>query len=181
VRQSGFWNMPIGVTSTATGFTGTPITGANGSGAAADTVTVQYDGTGARDCSGAVVAAGAVAQEAIDLNTFNLRCNTSPLVSNVEDLQILYGVDTNGNQSANLYTATPANWNQVVTVRACVLIRSEQTGITTVAQTYRNCAGALGTATGSAALTTAASTDNRRLHRAFVATFNLRNRVTNLP
>ena len=193
VRQAGYWNMPLGVTSTATGFGGTPVGGTNGSGTTADAVTVQYDGVvgSTRDCEGNNVTAAMVVQDAIRLDApnFELECDGNvdgtvdhqPLVSNVEDLQILYGVDTDGNQSANLYTATPANWNQVVSVRACILIRSEQPSITTVAQTYRNCAGALGTATGAAALTTAATGDNRRLHRAFVATFNLRNRVTNLP
>ncbi len=183
LRQAGFWNMPLGLTATASGFSGTTVGGTNGGGTASDTVTVQYDGTGGRDCSGTTVAAGSLVTDAFDLVSSNLRCNTQPLVSNVEDLQFLYGVDTDDNQSANLYTAAPtaAQWPNVVSVRACVLIRSELPAITAVAQTYLNCAGALGTATGAGAVTTATASDNRRLHRAFVATFNLRNRVTNLP
>jgi type IV pilus assembly protein PilW len=191
VRQAGYWDMPLGATATAIGFGGTPVGGTNGSGTASDTVTVQYDGVvgSTRDCEGNNVTAAGVVQDGIRLNGTDLQCDGNvdgtvdhqPLVSNVEDLQFLYGVDTDGNQSANLYTATPANWNQVVSVRACVLIRSELPAITEVAQTYLNCAGALGTATGSGAVTTATASDNRRLHRAFVATFNLRNRVTNLP
>jgi type IV pilus assembly protein PilW len=104
-------------------------------------------------------------------------------VANAEDLQVIYGVDTDvsSDQSANLYTASPTDWTKVVSARVCVLIRSEDQGITTLQsgsttkwQRYLNCAGALGTVTGSTAFTDA--TDSR-LRRAFVATFNLRNRV----
>lgn len=188
LRQAGYWDMPVGPTALKSAFVGTPITGTNGAGTAADTVTVQYDGViGDRDCEDTGVTVATVITDAIQLTGTDLECDGidagiayQPLVSNVEDLQLLYGIDTNSDphQSADSYTATPGNWNQVVSVRACVLIRSEEQGITTSAQSYLNCAGALGTATGSAARTTA--TDSR-LHRAFVATFNLRNRVTSPP
>jgi len=186
LRQAGYWNMPAG---SALPVVGTAITSA----APATTVTVQYDGVvGDHDCEGTNVTAAMVAaatppgsiviQDAIRLNGNNLECDGNvdatvdhqPLVSNVEDLQFLYGIDTTNDRSADLYTAAPGNWNRVVSVRACVLIRSEEQGITTSAQSFLNCAGALGTATGAAALT--AATDSR-LRRTFVATFNLRNRV----
>ncbi len=176
IRQAGYWNVPVDPNSTVTVFSGNPITGT------ANSVTLQYDGTGAVDCSGAVINAPNIVTEAIDLNANNLRCNTAPLVSNVDALQFLYGLDTNGDRSADQYvnpagTLTAAQQAQVVSVRACVLISSDATtgqGITTAAQRYLNCAGALGTATGTAAFTDAT---DRRLRRAFVATFNLRNRV----
>jgi len=100
------------------------------------------------------------------------------LLSNVEDLQLLYGIDLTGDQSADRYTATPANWNQVVSARVCVLVRSPNTGVVAGNQNFLNCAGALGTAAAGAEFTNAADT---RLRRAFVATFNLRNRINNLP
>lgn len=185
LHQAGYWTMPVDPTdeksclgyTTATfppSCTGTPIAGT------ASTVTVQYDGTGGSNCSGAVVAAGTIATDAFDLNSNNLRCNTSPLISNVEDLQFLYGLDTTGDRSANQYVTAPtaAQQAQIVSVRVCILIRSEDRGIATSAQRYVNCAGALGTAANAAAAyTTAPSTDLGRLHRAFVSTFNLRNRV----
>jgi type IV pilus assembly protein PilW len=190
LRQAGYWNMPIAANSTQAGFSGTVITGVDGGAGTpppSDSVTVQYDApAGERDCEGAVVAADMVLQAAIQLDAANreLECESNndgtaavdpqPLVSNVEDLQFLYGVST-GNQSANFYTATPADWNQVVSVRACVLIRSEDQGITTSAQNYLDCANALA---GNGTLI--AATDSR-LRRAFVATFNLRNRVTITP
>lgn len=172
LRQAGYWAMPAG---SALPVAGTAITSA----APATTVTVEYDGAGASDCSG---ASPARITEVFDLNANNLRCTastvTSPLISNVEDLQFLYGIDTTGDQSADQYTAAPGNWNQVVSVRTCVLIRSEEQGITTSAQRFLNCAGALGTAAAGAEFT--AATD-RRLRRTFVATFNLRNRISNVP
>jgi type IV pilus assembly protein PilW len=189
VRQAGYWNIPINPVALQTAFGGTPISGANGAGTAADTVTVQYDGgVGDRDCEGNNVTAAMVVQDVIQLDAanFELECDGNaeaggavvdpqPLVSNVEDLQFLYGIDTTGDQSADRYVAAPGNWNQVVTVRACVLIRSEERGITTSAQSFLTCANAL---SGTGTLTAAGDS---RLRRTFVATFNLRNRVTNLP
>jgi type IV pilus assembly protein PilW len=157
-------------------FTGTPITGT------ANTVTVQYDGVvGERDCEGNNVAAAMVVQDAIQLNGTDLQCDGNvdaavdpqPLVSNVEALQFLYGIDTTGDQSADQYVAAPGNWNQVVSVRTCVLIRSEDQGISVGSQSYLNCNGALN---GTASFTTAAAGDSR-LRRTFVATFSLRNRT----
>ena len=171
-----------------------------------DTLTVQFyagseeldTGSGlwmTRDCTGGKVypASGVV----VVTNTFgisgtDLRCTGSvagvqPLVENVEDLQVVYGIDNDfsgnpGYQSADLYVAAPtaAQWPSVVTARVCVQIRSANNGLTTSPQTYLNCAGALGTATGAAAFTTAAAGD-LRLRRSFVATYNLRNRVAAAP
>lgn len=179
VRQAGYWNMTNVVNDmdeVTDTFAGTPVAGT------ATTLTVQYDGSGGRNCSNVVVAAGAVVTDAFDRNSTNLRlrCNASPLVDNVEDLQFLYGLDTNSDDSADRYVTAPtgAQQPQIVSVRVCVLIRSEDQGIATAAQRYLNCAGALGTAADAAAeYTTAASSDKQRLHRVFVATFNLRNRV----
>lgn len=192
VRQAGYWDMPASMLALATSFTGTPITGTNGSGSASDAVTTQRDGiAGERDCEGTVLTA-TVVQEAIqrDATDLELVCESNrdgtiavdpqPLVSNVEDLQIIYGLDTDGNQSANQYldASLVTDWAQVVSVRVCVLVRSEDQGITNSAQKYLNCQGALGTVVGTSALTQA--TDSR-LRRAFVATFNLRNRVAIHP
>ena len=199
LRQAGYMDLPASPIVNKVVFAGTPVGGTNGAGTASDTVTVEYDGVlNDRDCEGtnvtdaiitadddAAILAGGIAdraiviRDAIRLNGTDLQCDGNldggvdhqPLVSNVEDLQFLYGVDTSGNQSANFYTATPADWNRVVSVRACVLIRSEDQGITTSAQSYLDCPNALA---GSGTLT--AATDSR-LRRAFVATFNLRNRV----
>ena len=189
IRQAGFWNMPINPVATATGFGGTAITGVNGAGSAADTVTVQYDGlTNDRDCEGNALGANAVVQDAYRLNNNELQCDGNAdgtvdhqaLVADIEDVQILYGIgDPNTDQSARQYVTTPANWAQVFSARVCVQARSPNS-VNNAPQRFLNCGGALGTLTGAAAFTTAGAGD-LRLRRTFVATYNLRNRVTNVP
>jgi type IV pilus assembly protein PilW len=192
IRQAGFWNMPISPVATATAFQplagGAVITGLNGASGAPDTVTVQYDGlTGDRDCEGNALGANAVVQDAYRLNNNELQCDGNAdgtvdhqaLVSDIEDVQILYGIDTTADQSADQYVATPANWAQVVSARVCVQARSPNS-VNNAPQRFLNCGGALGTLTGGAAFTTAGAGD-LRLRRTFIATYNLRNRVTNVP
>ena len=179
-------------------------------GATTDTLTVQfYAGSEelntssglwvARDCTGRKAALGAVVDNTFDITgvtNLNLRCTArlngvlplaATLVENVQDLQVVYGIDTDssGNpnyQSADLYVAAPtaAQLPNVVSARVCVQINSANNGLTPSPQKFLNCAGALGTATGAAAFTTAAAGD-LRLHRSFVATYNLRNRVAAAP
>jgi type IV pilus assembly protein PilW len=167
-----------------------------GTNAATDTLAVQfYAGREelnggvwiTRDCTGGAVGAGALPANVVT-NTFDvtggsLRCTggtggTQALVSDVEDLQVVYGIDTNSDQAADQYVATPGNWSQVVTARVCVQVRSANNGLATTPQTYLNCAGALGTTPGA---TTTAGAGDLRLHRTFVATYNLRNRVNGAP
>jgi len=172
---------------------------------APDTLTVQFyagseeldttttpDSWIARDCTGGKAVLGTVVTNTLDITGTDLRCTGSaggiqPLVENVQDFQVVYGIDTDvsgstGYRSADLYVAatTAAQWPNVVTARVCVLIQSANNNLTTSPQRYLNCAGALGTATGAAAFTSAAAGD-LRLHRSFVATYNLRNRVAAAP
>jgi len=188
------------------------IGGANGALVAPDTLTLQFyagseefDPTPApgswkaRNCTGGLAELGDVVTNRFHLAAGNLQCtgsvlnvvsgvvsvNTQPLVENVEDLQIIYGVDTDisgspGYRSADLYVAAPttAQWPNVVTARVCVQIRSANNGLTTSPQRYLNCAGALGVDTTATAFTTAG---DLRLYRSFVATYNLRNRVAAAP
>lgn len=171
-----------------------------------DTLTVQFyagseeldpalPGWIARDCTGgkANPALGQVVTNTFYITATNLRCTGSvggvqPLVENVEDLQVVYGIDdtdVSGNpnyRSADLYVAAPtaAQLPSVVTARVCVQIRSANNGLTTSPQRYLNCAGALGADTSATGFITAAAGD-LRLHRSFVATYNLRNRVAAAP
>lgn len=171
----------------------TPI-GNNGVTAATDTLRTQFLAARdelnagawiARDCTGGIHAAGTLVSNTFDLNGTDLRCTgntggTETLISDIEDLQVIYGIDTTGDRSADQYVAVPADWNQVVTARVCVQARSANNGLTSAPQRFLNCAGAFGTAVGAAAFTTAPAGD-LRLHRAFVATYNLRNRVAAAP
>ena len=147
----------------------------------------------ARDCIGGIATLGQVVTNTFSITGTDLRCTVSgggvqPLVENVEDLQVVYGIDdtdVSGNpnyRSADLYVAAPtaAQLPSVVTARVCVQIRSANNGLTTSPQRYLNCAGALGVDTSETGFTTAAAGD-LRLHRSFVATYNLRNRVAAAP
>lgn len=95
--------------------------------------------------------------------------SSQPMADNVEDLQITYGLDTDGDYApnqyvnANYFSNSTQNWSQVVSVRICVLVRSEA-GATKVSQSYENCSG------------TSTSSNDTRLRRTFSATYNLRNR-----
>jgi type IV pilus assembly protein PilW len=193
IKQAGYADVPF--TGFKVAFAGIAITGIDGAAGAADTLTVQYDGVaGDRECTNGipvtaadVTAGNNIIQAYFNLDVANaqLRCAGqiaatpgvpapppagSVLLDNVEDLQILYGIDTTGDQSANQYIAVPGNWNQVVTARVCVLVRSDKTNIVSGNNSYLNCNGAA-----------VAVPADRRLRRAFTETFNLRNRVNILP
>jgi type IV pilus assembly protein PilW len=186
---------PVAITLTCG--TAAPCNAITGTNAATDSLTVQFyagreelnTGTAtalcpssawcARDCTGGLVVFNTVIQNAFAVTGTNLNCTgsaggTQALVSDIQDLQVVYGIDTTGDQSADQYLAAPGNWSQVVTARVCVLIQSANNGLTSAPQTYLNCAGALGTVPGS---TTTAAAGDLRMHRSFVATYNLRNRI----
>ncbi|WP_295580411.1 PilW family protein [uncultured Lamprocystis sp.] len=192
LRQAGYAFVTSNQSAAMPTFAGIPLTGTDGSDGAPDVVTTQRDMTsGDQSC---VDSSGSgFIQESFNLDTtnFELQCDGTiaaapaapgggqPLLEGVEDLQFLYGIDTNTDQSADRYVAAPGNWNQVVSARVCVLVRSEDQGSAPSHQTYYNCAGALGTAaTDAERFSTATDT---RLRRAFVATFTLRNRITVIP
>lgn len=193
IKQAGHAEVPF--SGIKVEFEGTAIRGTNGAAGVADTVTVQYDGAfGDQDCEGTRITAAEIASQNIVIqNSFNidaanaeLRCDgqfvvalTEPvptsgsvLLENVEDLQLLYGIDTTGEQSVDQYVAVPAvsaDWDRVIAVRVCVLIRSDKTNIVSPGY-YLDCNG-----------TSVAIPADRRLRRAFTATFNLRNRVNIQP
>ncbi len=186
IKQAGHVEVPFNDFKIA--FEGTAITGTNGAAGEPDTLTVQFEGAvGDRDCEGALVdVAGKIIQNYFNLDVANieLQCkgdiSAAPvapgaapkgqvLLENVEDLQIRYGVDTNGDHSVDQYIVLPADWGQVITARVCVQIRSDKANIVS-AGNYLNCDG-----------TSVAIPADRRLRRTFSATFNLRNRINSLP
>mgnify|MGYP002397925347 FL=1 len=149
---------------------------------------MQFEGAiGDSSCQGELVSiAGDIIQNHFNIDAANaeLRCKgeisntpSTPgappvghvLLSNAEDLQILYGIDSTGDQSVDQYTELPVDWEQVVTVRICVLIRSEKTNVVS-AGNYLDCNGA-----------SVAIPEDRRLRRAFTSTINLRNRINDTP
>ncbi len=86
------------------------------------------------------------------------------LVENVQDMQIRYGLDTNGDGTADSYSTTPGTWPQVVSVTVSLLMRSPDNNISTATQsvTFNN-------ATFSA--------PDRRLYQVYSSTVGVRNRL----
>lgn len=93
--------------------------------------------------------------------------NAEELVEGVEDMQIEYGEDLDGNRSADVYRTAGqvTSWEAVVSVRINLLMQSIEDGITTTPQTY----------TFNGVITT--PTD-RRLRQAFSTVISLRNRIS---
>ena len=188
IKQAGHVEVPFNDFKVA--FEGMAITGTNGGTGVADTLTIQYEGVANvdQDCEGALVdVTGRLIQNHFNLDAVNaeLQCTGvisdtpaapgapptgSVLLENVEDLQLLYGVDTDANQSVDQYVASPADWNQVLAVRLCVLVRSDKTNIVPAGTNYFDCTN-----------TSVANAADRRMRRAFSATYNLRNRIHSLP
>ncbi len=88
------------------------------------------------------------------------------LVEGVEDMQVLYGVDTDGDGLANQFVRANdvTNWDSVVSIRASLLLRSLEDSITTTPQTY---------VFNGSTVTPADS----RLRRVFTTTISIRNRL----
>ncbi len=174
IRDAGYTNISFSppaskyAVPSATIFSGTAITGSNGT---TDSITVSYDA--AKDCLNATAPGGRVVN-AFSINASkqlvclgNGSATSQVLLDDIEDMQILYGEDTDGDQIPNRYvvagTAVMAN---VAAVRLCVLVRSGEDNLATKKQTYIDCNGASVTAT------------DWRIRRTFSATYNLRNRTS---
>ncbi len=188
IRMTGFKADPTdNVTFATTG-------GLTGTDAALDELSVSFQAANdgrTVDCLGTTFAAATPATTitnrfyiANDANGIsNLYCDqtstlggvtaTSPLIEDVIDMQITYGVDTNNNGTANYYvnaatvttgTAGVADWPNVVSIHLSLLLVSREDNVTTAAQTYQF---------EDAAVTAG---DNR-LHKVFSITIALRNRL----
>lgn len=173
-RDAGYTNISFATIASkyaapgATSFTGTAIAGTNGT---PDSFTVSYDAN--VDCLNAA-APGGRATNAFSVNANkqlvclgNGSAASQVLLDDVEDLQVLYGEDTNSDNSPDRYVAAGTSglvMNRVLAVRLCVLLRSGEDNVAPQSQTYRDCNGALVPAT------------DRRIRRAFSATHVLRNR-----
>jgi len=100
---------------------------------------------------------------------------TEELVENVEDMDIVYGLDTSDPPDgiADSYAAAGgvANWAQVVSVRLSLLVVSQDAAVTTGAQSY-----VLRDTNGDGTLDTQTAGDSR-LRQVFTSTIALRNRV----
>ena len=101
-----------------------------------------------------------------------------PLVENIENLQLTYGTQSAANETVVGYlTATQVEglgptaleaWGKVLTVRICIVVRSEAPNLVSdqASARYRQCDGAVNT-----------TQTDLRLRRAYSATVALRNRL----
>ncbi len=89
------------------------------------------------------------------------------LIDNVENMQLEYGEDTDGDLAANRFVnaATITNWNNIVSVRLHLLLRSNDINVASSPQPY--------TFNGA----TPATPTDRRIRRVFSSTITLRNRT----
>lgn len=104
-----------------------------------DTVAVRYEGgTNIRDCKGQPVTAGNFVTNLYGISTDNnLVCATrqnsngvirdaTTLAEGVEDMEVLFGLDTDTDGVANKYVGPAAvgDWTQVVSVQIALLVNS---------------------------------------------------------
>jgi type IV pilus assembly protein PilW len=89
---------------------------------------------------------------------------TEELIEGVEDMQVMYGVDTNGDDSANtlLRAGDIADWQDVRSVRVALLFASVENNVATAEQSYYF-NGAMH------------QSEDKRVRRAFTTTLGLRN------
>lgn len=106
-----------------------PINSANstdGGGNVSDAIEISYQGT--TDCLGQAAASPVINRYYV--NDTNLMClgngnaTPQPLIGGVQNMQILYGQDTDGDNIANLYVSAGnvTNWASVVSVRIALLL-----------------------------------------------------------
>jgi len=109
------------------------------------------------------IAAGASGEPSLFRTEFGTAVE---LVEGVEDMQIRYGIDSDNDQFANQYVNSAAvpDFEDVVSIRIMLLVRSIDDFVTEAAQTYSF--NGVSTTPG-----------DRRLRQVFTATVALRNRI----
>ncbi|HED34906.1 MAG TPA: prepilin-type N-terminal cleavage/methylation domain-containing protein [Gammaproteobacteria bacterium] len=191
LRMTGIKSDPV---DTTTFVTSAAISGVDNGGLGADEIFVSFQGAvgtatagGVVDCLGtkflAALPATTITNRFYLANDANgvssLFCvettaavlDPQPLVENVVDMQITYGVDTNNSGTANYYvdattvttgTAGVPDWTKVVSVNLNLLVASGEDNVTTTAQTYKFNGASV-------------SAGDNRLYKAFSITVALRN------
>ncbi len=98
-------------------------------------VVIRYQGDGTmKDCAGGNIPLGNAVVTRFYLDSGDLKCSTDsgtqpqPLISDVQQMTIRYGVDTDGDDTANRYdrAAGVTDWNQVVAVRVTLTLESAE-------------------------------------------------------
>jgi type IV pilus assembly protein PilW len=110
-----------------------------------DSFSIRYQGSGnglgvadnvVIDCIGESLDADDIAIITFDIDQNTLRCTTNnetqgtikteKLVDNIENMQILYGIDTDGNNYANHYinATSVTTWEKVTSIRIALLLKA---------------------------------------------------------
>ncbi len=195
IRMAGFCNEALELQIPCSEIfteTNPPVSGIEGGGINPDQLTLRYASDGSmRDCLGNTIAKGGTSDntflvQTLDQNKkmtayaihpefqYQLVCRDASggemiLMDGVENMQVLYGIDTDADQIANRYvTATTVqandNWNNVVAITLELMLRSQNNAVELQAKTNR----LLGVQWVS---------HDRRLRYLFATTVSLRNRV----
>jgi type IV pilus assembly protein PilW len=164
------------------------VSGTDGTGNNPDSITLKYQGTadGATvDCFGNVIAENAFATNVFTIETVNgvpsLVCKTGTgagaptavMTGDVDNMQILYGEETNGDFNADRYVpaASVSDMNRVVSIRMALLFRTASQNLRPLGNPDTTEYDLLGKKLP--AFTGAEATRNRRV---MTVTFALRNR-----
>jgi type IV pilus assembly protein PilW len=181
-------NVPVGFDSYTGQFDGASaaVIGADGTSNNPDKITLQYQGTadGATiDCLGAVVPENTVATNILTVETVNavpsLTCrkaaadNPTVLVTDIDNMQILYGEEINGDFNADRYVpaASVSDMNRVVSVRIALLFRTQSQGMRGANNPDTTQYDLLGKT-----LPAFSDAEATRIRRVMTVTFTLRNR-----
>lgn len=131
LSQIGYRDLPNNNTMQAitVSFPNGYLTGTEGT---SDSLTYRFIGDGVylRDCLGNLIASGATSTNVLTISNSNLLCNGQTLLTNVENMQVLYGEDTDSDQIANRYVPgnfTTLDFNQVIALRLGFVIVSPET------------------------------------------------------
>ena len=112
-----------------------------------DSFTVAFEGNSdgqIKDCQGNVIGSGVMVTNTFAVSTADeLVCSIDSgltwmtLISGVENMQLQYGLDSDGNQSANRYVTYPniADTSDVVSLRAALLLQTDSGNIRQSADT----------------------------------------------
>lgn len=207
IRLAGFRFAPETVSSGTSGAfptTARGLTGTNGSGTASDSITVRFQGSGSgstatraagqlsiadaggdgyiTDCKGLKVDKHLVAESTFTIGAGSngnnaLFCNGTEIVPDVDNMQILFGEDTEAstatpsNFGANYYVnaGSVTDWDNVVSVRFAFLMRTPNN---VAAQQQSKTYNLLGTTL---------SYNDRVIRKVITFTVNLRNRPIREP
>lgn len=98
--------------------------------------------------------------------------NSEEVVEHVEAMQVVYGVDSNGDGSVDDYRKADGvtDWARVLAVRVSLLLRSAEDGLAAQAQTY------VWDVDNDGKLDDTVTATDRRLRYVYTSTFTLRNR-----